>query len=494
MKEKAVLGALLSWFAWQAAVPVNLALADIGRHIKNGELLLSGVWDILWRNYYSYTHPDLSFINHHWLFGVLSYGIWRAADFTGLSIFYLAVQMTAVGVFFYLARKHASLMLSSALVLLALPFAAYRSEIRPEGISVLFCGVVWWLLKSRERGAFRLTVLVLCQVIWVNTHIFFFMGPLLAVLWAIEARLNKRAEEFGFLLKASVFMVAACLINPSGVAGAFLPLRGLEGFGLELVENQPISFMVEHFKKDEIYWYFFAAVSLTGTAFILLFLKEGLRPHVMMGFLMLVMSLAAFKGVRLLGPYGYFWIPLSAYALGHLLKHYPLIRQKQAAAVLLLAGMAVALTVNPPWQKKTGIGLEPEINASAEFFKSYELKGPVLNNYDIGGYLIFHFAPQMKFFTDNRQEAYPAVFFKNTMTPMLFDEEAWQAEDARRHFNVIFFSRNPWEKAFLLKRYYDPEWALVYRDDHAVIMVRRNALNKAVIDAFETPVGRPSAS
>jgi len=38
----------------------------LGRHIKNGELVLNGDFGILKSNFYSYTEPDFPVINHHW--------------------------------------------------------------------------------------------------------------------------------------------------------------------------------------------------------------------------------------------------------------------------------------------------------------------------------------------------------------------------------------------------------------------------------------------
>ena len=37
-----------------------------------------------------------------------------------------------------------------------------------------------------------------------------------------------------------------------------------------------------------------------------------------------------------------------------------------------------------------GFNLEKNINSSAEFFKNTKISGPIFNNYDIGGYLIYH--------------------------------------------------------------------------------------------------------
>jgi hypothetical protein len=53
------------------AIPINLATADLGRHITNGALLLQGMTDVLTSNFYSFTEPNQPFTNHHWGSGVV---------------------------------------------------------------------------------------------------------------------------------------------------------------------------------------------------------------------------------------------------------------------------------------------------------------------------------------------------------------------------------------------------------------------------------------
>ena len=60
-------------------------------HLKNGELLLSStapggtVWALLHTNFYSYSQPDLEFVNHHWLAGVIFFLVWKAGGFSGVN-------------------------------------------------------------------------------------------------------------------------------------------------------------------------------------------------------------------------------------------------------------------------------------------------------------------------------------------------------------------------------------------------------------------------
>jgi hypothetical protein len=63
-----------------------------------------------------------------------------------------------------------------------------------------------------------------------------------------------------------------------------------------------------------------------------------------------------------------------------------------------------------PYKYLFGLGLI-DCNKSAEFIKGNKVEGPYFNNYDIGGYFIFHLFPTYKPFVDNRPEAYSVDFF-----------------------------------------------------------------------------------
>jgi len=86
-----------------------------------------------------------------------------------------------------------------------------------------------------------------------------------------------------------------------------------------------------------------------------------------------------------------------------------------------------------------GFGLKKDVNLSAEFFKKEKIQAPIFNNYDIGGYLIYHLFPEEKVFVDNRPEAYPASFFEKIYVSMQNDEKIWRKKDEIYNFNVIFF-------------------------------------------------------
>ena len=210
-------------FIWSFALPIYLIDIDLGRHIKNGELILNGTWDVLYKNFYSYTNPEYPFINHHWFFGVICYLIWHYLNFTGISLFYIIIRIITFWFFFKLAERLSSFPIACAISLLSFPLLISRTDIRPDVLSILFSGLFWWLIDSyklNKVSSINLKIyLSLFQILWVNTHIFFIMGPILISFFWAHAKINNKKQESKDL-KCSLFLViAATLINPSTLYG-----------------------------------------------------------------------------------------------------------------------------------------------------------------------------------------------------------------------------------------------------------------------------------
>src|SRR5579863_1377301 len=171
----------------------DLSLVDLGRHLKNGEVLLHGSWQekqaVLHTNFYSYTEGDFPFINHHWLSGVVFFLIWRLASFEGLTIFYAALVSLALLLFYWIAQRASNAIIAAPLAALALPFVTWRADVRPEGFTYLFLAVflgvltAWYQERLRTPWLYSLP-LVMC--FWVNLHIGFILGFVLLGMFFLK--------------------------------------------------------------------------------------------------------------------------------------------------------------------------------------------------------------------------------------------------------------------------------------------------------------------
>jgi hypothetical protein len=125
-------------------------------------------------------------------------------------------------------------------------------------------------------------------------------------------------------------------------------------------------------------------------------------------------------------------------------------------------------------------GLERAVN----FVKENKIEGPMFNNFDIGGYLIWKLYPAEKVFVDNRPEAYSVKFFSEIYKPMQEDKAKWQEFSEKYGINFIFFGHTdatPWGQAFLENIAKDPNWKIIYINESAVILIKNNNQNSKII-------------
>ena len=125
-------------FFWQRQMFIT---ADLGRHIKNGEIFVE-TNTIPNTNHYSYTQPDYPTLNHHWASGVLFYKLFERFGFEGLSLLNVVVNLIslALAVSIGIKKSDKSWLL---LGIVAVIFLTGRREVRPEMFSNAF--FAWYL-------------------------------------------------------------------------------------------------------------------------------------------------------------------------------------------------------------------------------------------------------------------------------------------------------------------------------------------------------------
>ena len=476
---------------------VNLVTADLGRHIKNGEYLFQDP-KILTTNFYSYTQPDFPDINHHWGSGIIFHLLDKAGGITLVHVFFMVISLATLGIYLYVAKKQSSWGWAALAGFIAILLLAERTEIRPEAFSYFFAGLfLLFLYKFRddEQSYKYLYSLPLLQVLWSNTHIFFIMGPLIVGAFLVESLLFRR-EIFLKLLMIFALTCSATLANPAFIRGAIEPLIILIAFGYRLAENQTVPFMLK-FSRDPLLRVYIWVFIITLASFIPAILRERRNFRFVNLFLFAGFSFLAWYQIRNITFFAFVAIPLLAYNLKSTfasINESSVQKFALAFAALLLVSISGSNMLHRfPYWREFGLGLEPGNNNAAAFFKSNGLKGPIFNNYDIGGYLIYHLYPQEKVFVDNRPEAYSVEFFEKLYLPMQQDNELWKQKQDEYGMNAIVFSHTdatPWGQNFLIERIKDRDWAAVYVDQYVIIFLKRNQQNQEVIEKYEVTKDR----
>jgi len=479
---------------------INLVPVDLGRHLRNGALLVQAKnFAVLKENLYSFTYSDFPFLNHHWGSGVAFYLIQKLAGFKGLSFFFTLLSLATLGLFFDVARKTSSLVRAVWVLILIIPVLVSRSEIRPEAFSAFFSGLFFWLLwhyhqqKIKPQWLFLLPIL---EVFWVNLHIYFFLGPVVIGGFLLSNLRQRRA--LGFLALILFLSGLACFLNPAGFKGALYPLNIFNGYSYPLFENQSVWFL-DKVVQYPLNLYFKIVFALLILSWIYALIK---RSNFAIYYLLFTIffSYLGWTAVRNFALFALFALPIITANLQNL--HFKNLGS-EVKIFLSLSVPTLALfllfILNPSYwitKIRPGLGLMANNAQAADFFKKNQLRGPIFNNYDNGGYLIYYLYPE-KVFVDNRPEAYPSDFFQKTYIPMQEDNKKWQEEDQKYHFETIFFYRHdltPWGQQFLVNRIGDGAWVPVYVDDWSIIFVKRTEKNKEIIKNFELPKGMFSIS
>lgn len=478
---------------------INLATADLGRHIKNGEMILQkeslqARLRVLKTNFYSYTYPDYPFINHHWGSGVIFFLLHKSFGFQGVSLFFLLVSLLTFFLFFKIAWRKSSFGVAALTAIVFLPVMASRVEVRPEVFSCLLAGLFWLILRKKDH----LFLLPFLEVLWVNLHVYFFLGLFLIGVFLLEELVDliKKGKFLGnlshlsYLSKTLFLSTLASLANPAGLKGFLYPVKIFQNYGYRLLENQSVIFLDKIIKYPPNIFFKIAFGFLVLSWLVALVTRQKIRvPELIFS---LFFSYLAWTAVRNFVLFGFFVFPVAAENWQILGKTREELRFFLLPTLSLLLGFCLFLVFPAYWVRKLdiGFGLEKGVAKASQFFLKENLSGPIFNNYDNGGYLIYYLFPQEKVFVDNRPEAYPAEFFRDVYIPMQEQEDIWKKTDQKYNFNAIFFYRHdltPWSQTFLIKRVADSSWAPVYVDDYAIIFLKKNPENQFLIKKFELP-------
>ncbi|GIW63233.1 MAG: hypothetical protein KatS3mg091_035 [Patescibacteria group bacterium] len=478
-----VLLILLAIFACQK---INLITADLGRHLKNGELVFKDT-KVLFTNYYSYTQQDFPVVNHHWLSGLIFYHIYDLTGFFGLHLFFLGLLLLSVYIIIISSEnKYAGLIG----LIITLPLLTYRKEIRPEIFSLFFFSVYLLIIKLLKQDRISdkkfLLIITITQIIWVNLHIFYIFGIILVFFSLIDELINNKKKTKTLFLSL-ILISFGCLINPNFLKGALQPFTIFHNYNYKVAENQTLLFAIKRLQSP-IYGY--SLILSLFTAFIYLKqLKQIKLRCLFYDLIMIFFLLLSLKYIRTLNFLGlalilFFSLRFKTINKGEFYGYLTIL------TTLIFVSLPFSSIFNPVSNPYFGLGADTKALESANFFRQNNLKGPVFNNYDIGGYLIFTLSDKEKVFIDNRPEAYPSEFFEHNYIKPQQQEQNWKNLDKKYNFNIIYFYRldqTEWAQPFLIRRIQDPNWQAVYVDEFTLILIKNNKDNQKIIQQYKLP-------
>lgn len=467
---------------------------DLGRHLKLGEIILK-TGAVPNTNLFSYTNPDFPFINTHWLFEVL---IYLGQQTIGLqALLTLKVIIFIISVWLILRiipKENQALLLPAGFIFLHV--LRERIDLRPEIFSFLFTASTYYILEKYLRGPTKLIYLLpAVQLIWINTHIYFFVGLILQAIFIIhKVYLNLRSHPTSGKLKmlTITFVLSAVisLANPNGLTGFLYPLNVTNNYGYTIVENQTMFLLESIGFVDPNFLFVKLIFGISALSLVITVIKKRIviKDILLLGFgtILALMNVRSF-------PY------LVFLSLPAVLANFGQIKFGGVFKVLtFIFGALVILEsyfyLNGNYYlfrddyNQPNLRLIESGKGALDFVMSSDLPGPIYNNFDIGSYIIYRGYPKYKVFVDGRPEGYPKEFFLDIYIPTESDFEKFKDLDKKWGFQTIIFShtdQTPWGKAFLQSINKDKEFVTVYLDDFIIVLVKKEVADEKQLEVID---------
>lgn len=465
---------------------------DIFWHLAAGREMVTHK-HLLFTDPFAFTLASPEWIDLHWVFQLIVYGLHSIGGEGALLAFKLFCVAMTTGI---LCRVHGGRRYAAVTSLVAIVLfydVRYLICLRPVLITMM-CMATYLFLFERARRTRRDRMVWWClplQLLWTNSQGLYMIGLFIIGAYWVERFVDrvrmKRPPPLGMTLLV-VVATASCMINPWGIRGLLLPLT-LFGrtspaagniYSMNIAENVPLLSLTG-------YEFLYTMVVAAATIIIcILFIlnRSDLRPaHYLLfgGFLFL-----AWRAERNVLLYVVGIIPIIGYhasrcsvvqRAGGLLKKPGRLKFMFTVTSVLVAMFfvirhAMVVATFPPHRTLSPFRFPEKI---CDYIKEHPCEGRLFNDIRHGGYLIWKLYPHQQVFIDGRLIIRSPGFFREYLTicanPALFQQVADKFDISQ----VIL----PWA-VFGLQReligwlYHSDKWQLEFTDGASLLFIRSN--------------------
>jgi hypothetical protein len=199
--------------------------ADLWWHVRAGRWILEHR-AIPRVDPFTYGALGQPWVDLHWLFQVVLALAYERGGVPGTLVLAASGAAAAVLTGFILRDREWPAAVVAAAWVPAVLLASTRFDPRPEIATLIGLSAFFGILLRARRAPGWLWVLVPIQVLWVNTHGLFVLGPWMVLLFLIDRALaGGESPPWRRLWPPSLAVGVACLSNPYGVRGLLLPLE-----------------------------------------------------------------------------------------------------------------------------------------------------------------------------------------------------------------------------------------------------------------------------
>jgi hypothetical protein len=451
-----------------AFAPQMFADGDTYWHLAAGEWMLQH-GAILHADPFSYTAPGHAWDTHEWLTEVIMGGVFRALGWQGVQLLYApAIALVTLVMGLELSRKLG--VVGWVAMLLGAVICTTQSWLARPHLLALPILALWTvqLLRAREEGRTPALWLLPLMILWANLHGSFLIGLGLLAPFALETLLDAGEDWFRVGRDWALFMLgalAAAMITPHGLNGLLYPIQ---------IQSMKTLQDIAEWRSTDFGEVRPFELALLGGLYVLL--SRGVRIPMIRLLTMLGLTHLALHELRHQMVFAVVAPLLLAEPIARALRpdgsapQVPSLPPKAlagglaAVAVAAVAVFAVRLAV--PVVRTDG----PTSPGAALAHVPAELRAKhVLNEYGMGGYLIF---AGVRPFIDGRADMYGDAFFDAYSKAVKPDRLRLTA--LLKKYDVswtILDAHNPAVQVLDGM----PGWRRLYADKFAVVHVRSGA-------------------
>lgn len=477
----------------------QIANSDTFYDIKTGQYILHNL-EIPTHDIFSLPAYGAEWVPHEWLAQIIFYLVYAAGGFYGLIVFCALLGVLTYFILWRLAFKKGANFHLSLLILFILSYLTLELWVpRPQIFSYLALALLIYFLESYRDNPVNKYLIGSSLTIWfwANTNASFVLGLVVIFLYLFYEAINYHwkwglwdnlsLKEINYLGIAAIGSSAlAIFANPAGYKALFYSFYVQEVANyLGVLEWKPITIFLYEIQTQ----LFVAMIFLTNAFFAWWFLFRKESRNMIFFSLSAGISLMPFISIRHVG----FWpialfIP-GAISLSAVLKNF-LAKFSDKAFNMFLAILGIIfISGRLFWIPMPAINESIIPVKAVDFIQKNNLKGPLFNLYNEGGYLTFRLWPQDKVFIDGRSEVYRGQPIMEFFTIFGLHDGWEKLADEKYNLNYFFFDSyyNPTVKKFiepLVGELIKKNFRLVYWDDLTIILVRDTPENKNIIGKY----------
>ena len=473
------------------AMAVRISIdTDTWWHLRAGEWMVENQ-TIPARDPFSLTRVGEPWIDPGWVSELALYGTFRAFGLAGLNVFTAA--LVTLGFAFVWRVMDGRQILRAFVLLLAAAVAGVYWSARPQIVSFALAGLSLFILERARSGNLKLLwFLPLVMAFWANAHGGFAIGLILVGIYAFGEFIDGllplllRKETPGkvwsrhraaWLRWLGVFAlcVVAISLNPYGPSLVAYPFKTTS---IRALQNYIQEWQSPDFHQLQVQPFLWM-LGLTVLAFIVS--TRRVHPTEFVLFAALAyMSFVAGRNIALFG------LALAAVLSRHTDSAVDLMLEGSKPrdelperytrwinlTLVLVVALGALIKVYSPLsagQIQEAVDRREPTRAVA-YIQRYKPAGPLFNEYNWGGYILWSLYPDYPTFVDGRTDLFNDEILEEYVM-------AWRAdpgwEDVLGKWGIQLALLDP--SAPLARALAEAGWARLYQDDRAVIFARQGA-------------------